>query len=533
MYTEIKELGKGSFGVVKLVKNSSDSYFAQKEIGDIIDILIGIRETDALYNIQGSHPSIINIEEYKLSVSEDRYVIKQYLEYCSGGSLEELLETEFKNPDRGISRTIGGIRQRLSNLTRIIESLVCIQNRGVYHMDIKTENVLYRKNGKETEMCLCDFSNYYLKTSWKTGMQAPIIPLEAVIYRPPEIGFMQNSWESIEKADVWAMGVVMLETMGSWEFIQAMDAKAGAKCDLVKSLIDKIKVVQTNYTKRYGKRKEFKTPFQVMFGDLFSNLYPGCELGKKMQIDESSPEYELMLTAFYTKELTNSVNLSQNAKEISKRYFRLRKEESIPDYDLLEGLFENILPKIFTADPSNRISMTELYTLLCELLGFEAKIPTPVTEQSLTVGLWERIPDPVWKTVVEEFVENTKDLQIMYGKKTDQPLPVNMIVFAKHLAEDALEQIIMGCSDEDKLVPKDKNQRKEFYSKILGVCVFISSELMDFIFPFEDCGWYESWCLSDLSPFLKLVGELLMGKIGSSVPTQEELLVIKGEKQLF
>jgi serine/threonine protein kinase len=513
MYKTIRELGKGSFGTVTLVKNDKNEYLACKEITDTIDILVGIRETDALLRVNGLNPFIVGIDSYKLSIHEEKYVIQQYLEYCSEGSLEDLLDKEFKTPDQGIRQPLGGIRQRVEHLRNIAGALSLLQAHGIYHMDLKTENIIYRRaNG----MCLCDFSNYYLKTDWKTGMEAPIIPLESIMYRPPEVGFMRNSWEGLEKTDVWAFGIVMLETLGSWEFVLEVDRLASEKGARIKDLADKIKIVQTNFVKRNG-RRGFKTPFQILFGNLGEHL--GDDSFGKTFSDETSSEYEMILSGFYAKEYSNPKNLI-TALEISKEYFRLRKE--VEELSLLEEVYQTVLEGVFHVNPTARISMRELYERLCRCLGSEPEDFTPGVSVSVQeIGLWERIPDPLWRQCFQGFYLYAKDVKICYGKKGSYPLPLNSVVFAKHLAEDVIENLIMGM-DKKYFIPTGSEERTQFYNFVLAACVLIASEFMDFIFPVQECVWFEDKLLQDIAPYVKLSSGLLLGKLGTTSPTSSE-----------
>jgi serine/threonine protein kinase len=519
MFKTIRELGRGSFGTVTLVKSEKDDYYACKEITDTIDILVGIRETDVLLRMNGLNPHIVGIHDYKLSVHDEKYVIQQYLEYCSEGSLEELIDKEFKTPDQGIRQPLGGIKQRIEHLCNIAGSLALLQTHGVYHMDIKTENIIYRRNGG---MCLCDFSNYYLKSEWKTGMEAPVIPLESVMYRPPEIGFMKNSWENFEKTDVWAFGIIMLETLGAWEHVLEVDRVVSEKGERVKDLADKIKILQTNFVKRNG-RRGFKTPFHILFGDLGKDA--GGETFGKTFHDESSPEYEMILSAFYANEYIDK-NKMAKALEISKDYFRLRRETD--DLSMLDMVYQHVLNGVFRVNPSDRITMRELYERLCFCLGSETtEFPSPPPSNEVqNLGLWERIPDPLWKECFQNCYESCKDVKICYGKKTNYPLPLNSILFAKHLSEDVIENLIMGM-DKNHFIPTSPKERTGFYNSILASCILMASEFMDFIFPVEECEWFQDKPLEDVAPYVKLCGGLLLGRIGISRPTISEKQAIE------
>jgi serine/threonine protein kinase len=524
MVTVVKEIGRGSFGVVNLVKDDSGKFMAEKIVSDVIDILVGIRETDALIRLKDSHPNIVQIRDHKLSIEDDKYKIKQYMEYCSGGSLEDVLMEEFNHPDRGIHKMLGGIRNRLNSVLRIVESLLRSQEMGIYHMDIKTENMLFRREG---EICLCDFSNYYLKTPWKHDMEAPVIPIESVMYRPPEIGFMRNSWEGYEKTDVWAMGVIMLEMLGSWEFVQCVDNNSVNKSNQIRDLAEKIRVFQTNYIKRNGNRKSLTTPFHLLFGDRFKGVCPDPEFGKKIA-DKSSAEYEMLLTAFYAAEYSKGDNIERALNE-SIAYFKLRKCSD--DHELLRRVYQEVLPRVFQVDYEKRWSMKELCEAISGILG-EKMFETYVCNQGkLNVGLWERIPDPLWKKCFEEYYGEMKTQTIQYGKKAGMKLPLNAIMFTKHLAEDVLEKLIMGMESEF-LIPTDKDRRFEFYENIIAACTFLSSEFLDFIFPYQDCKWFEDKPLNEVAKYLELSSGLLMGEMGSSIPTSDELFVIVGDIEI-
>jgi serine/threonine protein kinase len=516
MYTDVKQIGQGSFGVVTLVKDSCGKFFAKKNVSDIIDILVGIRETDVLKRITGVHPYLINICDYSLHVEDTKYSIDQYLEYCSGGSLEELLDAEFKNPDRPIDPVLGGVRNRLLGLRNITESMVLLQNMGVYHMDMKTENILYRRRvDNKYEMCLCDFSNYFLDTLWKTNMEAPLVPQEAIMYRAPEIGLLRNSWEAHRKADVWALGVILMEIAGGWKTVQEIDSMVSVHTERIISLVDKIKVLQTNYIKRNGKRKNFKIPVKILLSNRVLPEELGKDFGKNIS-DESSLENQLLCSVFYAKQLC-SPDIMKRACNESMEHFKIRKDTS--DQDIIKGLYERILPRIFVTDVDKRISLQELYTLLSELLS---KTPKTLPEQCNDIaegGIWERIPDKVWRETVLEFQSYTSKCEISYGRKTIS-MPINHILFSKRIAEAALEKLIAGVDD---VLSKDVTSRKKLYENILTASSFIASELLDFIIPYEQCTWFERHTLEDTAPFIKLVGDLLMGEIGQLLPNKEEM----------
>jgi hypothetical protein len=55
----------------------------------------------------------------------------------------------------------------------------------------------------------------------------------------------------------------------------------------------------------------------------------------------------------------------------------------------------------------------------------------------------------------------------------------------------------------------------------------MASEFMDFIFPVEECEWFQDKPLEDVAPYVKLCGGLLLGRIGISRPTISEKQAIE------
>lgn len=512
-YSEIKELGSGTFGVVKLIKDNVDgALYACKEVGDVIDILVGVREVDVMKRVCGLHPSIVNLEDYSLEVTADRYRIKQIMELCPGGSLEEMLRDEHGNPDKGIKRTIGGIRTRLENLLNIVSALASLQNNGVYHMDVKTENILYRKPKKRIpEMCLCDFSNYYLQTPWKGNLKPPAGPIEAIIYRPPEVGSLVHKRESFDRIDVWAMGVVIAETMGAWGLVQNVDTRVGDTVGKFKALFDKIQLFRNN-RKNGGKRET--TPRVCPVRSFFPGWFFRDEtLGKKLGngFSSTSVENEMVHSLLYAKVFSSQEFHEEGLKE-SVRYFTLRKE--VNELFLLSLVFERIIPACLKINPEDRITMEELARMLAGILeNPPPAIHRPSEKESEITGMWDRVDDPIWRTIVVDFYESTRNITMQYGRIDRIKVPPEAILYAKRIAEEFLQGVT--GRDEDLL------------RNVLSASMFIASELMDFIFPYEDCCWFsDTRTLSVVSPYIKQIADSLMGKFGSlSMSSEEEKLL--------
>lgn len=531
IYREIKELGEGAFGKVTLVKDETrDRFLARKSISDIIDILIGIRESDLLSRLgevfPKNVPSVVGMRDFRLYTEDDKYHAELYLDYCSGGSLETALDNESKNPDRPPSALLGGIGERIGKLGLIIHTLAFLQSVGVYHMDIKTENFLIHKGN----LVLCDFSNYFRDTPWKTGLQPPVTPQEATFYRPPEVAYGKVSRTSIPKADVWAMGVLILELMGCWETVDKMDFRVNERMQKMSSLVQRIKVCQNTFQKR-AKRGAAKTKFEIAARLLFRKLFPPDfpeTFGSDFE-NTKSPENEMIWCLMFAREIRSLDfrDLLANSLE----YFRIRNSAVGEEEEKnLEILFRTVLPNMLKPRLSERWDMKEISRVFEQQMGVANPFDTEDYPESFSLGLWERIPDPLWREVVLRFKASVEGLNIQYGNISID-YPIHHLIYTKHLAERAMEKMIVGVEDQN-LIPTNPVERIAFYEKMFSACVFLSSEILDFIFPYQRCGWFEGRELSTLTPYLEMCCKLLIGEIGFSHPSEEELEVLKGERKL-
>jgi serine/threonine protein kinase len=355
-------------------------------------------------------------------------------------------------------------------------------------------------------------------------MEAPLVPQEAIMYRAPEIGLLRNTWEAHRKADVWALGVILMEIAGGWKTVQEIDSEVSVRTERIINLVDKIKILQTNYIKRNGKRKNFKLPAKILLSDRILREELGRDFGKDMS-DETSLENQMLCSVFYAKQLC-SPEILKRACEDSLEHFHVRKDTG--DQELIRSLYETILPRIFVTDVEKRISLQELYTVLSELLS-KNTIPTPEPFTGIAEGgIWERIPDKIWRETVLEFHSCTSGCEISYGRKTI-PIPINHLLFSKRISEAALEKLIAGVDD---ILSKDVSSRRKFYENVLTASSFIASELLDFILPYDQCTWFERHTLEDTAPFIKLVGDLLMGEIGQLLPNTGEMDCLTGTSSL-
>ena len=133
-YEIIKELGKGGFGRVILVKSKSDNkYYAIKEI------IIKPEMQDKIENIKKeadilSKFNCNNIVKYYDSyLDKDKFYI--LMEYCAGQNLRDFININIKNNELIEEDILYNI------IKQICIGIKEIHNKNIIHRDIKPENI--------------------------------------------------------------------------------------------------------------------------------------------------------------------------------------------------------------------------------------------------------------------------------------------------------------------------------------------------------------------------------------------------------
>ncbi|QSZ35815.1 hypothetical protein DSL72_006937 [Monilinia vaccinii-corymbosi] len=141
----------------------------------------------------GAHPNIVNLI-HSFETEAHVYIV---LEFCSRGDLYEAIRT-----GTGPLET-EHVRQFMLQL---IDAVAYIHSKGMYHRDIKPENIFLTQSG---EMKLGDFG---LATSEKWSHETTV---GSDRYMSPEQYDSAGAGYSPEKADVWAIGICLLNILFS------------------------------------------------------------------------------------------------------------------------------------------------------------------------------------------------------------------------------------------------------------------------------------------------------------------------------
>lgn len=188
-----KLLGKGAFGEVYLCE-MDNKYYALKKFNDKYQYYV---EVDILNKLD--HPNIVKIYEH------DNIEHVSVMEYCDGGTFNDIV---LRNKELSKSSDYNQIEKNtLFYLCQLKDSLVYLRNKGIFHRDLKKQNILLKKSDNGLLVKLCDFglaksSNDIVKENNKI--------CGSPLYMAPE--FILNGNYSV-RSDIWSFGIVMYELL--------------------------------------------------------------------------------------------------------------------------------------------------------------------------------------------------------------------------------------------------------------------------------------------------------------------------------
>ncbi|KAF2274194.1 kinase-like protein, partial [Westerdykella ornata] len=202
-YKTISPLNHGSFGMVFQAKDLvTGNIVAVKVITKSAPATpltcspVGIDERSEELDIHkriASHPHVVNL----LESFETQNHVFLVLEFCANGDLYEAIRN-----GRGPRET----EHVRDFMLQLVDAVEFIHSRGVYHRDIKPENIFLTQSGA---MKLGDFG---LAT---TDVWSYEIAVGSDRYMAPEQYDPASSGYSTAKADIWAIGICLLNVLFS------------------------------------------------------------------------------------------------------------------------------------------------------------------------------------------------------------------------------------------------------------------------------------------------------------------------------
>ncbi|XP_076030864.1 serine/threonine-protein kinase grp-like [Oratosquilla oratoria] len=200
-WIEIQELGEGVFGSVVLLMNASSGAFVAKKTLKLNDFQYN-QETEVEVQESLQHRNILRL----LSSEKDETHLHIYLEYASGGDLEQKIGSSGLDEDTSkfyFKQLVSGVKY--------------MHAQGVVHRDLKPSNLLL---DNDDVLKIADFGFSAKIESQETYLS---VVCGSWAYAAPEI--FKRRYKG-EPTDLWSCGVILVKMLSGrdpWEMARKRD----------------------------------------------------------------------------------------------------------------------------------------------------------------------------------------------------------------------------------------------------------------------------------------------------------------------
>ena len=202
-YKTIREIGRGNFGIVELVKDVTGQQWARKTFsppnlpGVTPEELRSRFEREVRYQIQITHPNVVEIHDYDLDADPPWFVME--LADCS-------LAHELR-----ADRTLGGDPRPA--LFDILAGLEAIHEKGYKHRDLKPANVLkFTTAAGGFRYAISDFGLMSPEAGQTSTLTASNMGGGTPLYRAPECAI--NFKRATIQSDIYSVGAILHDIFG-------------------------------------------------------------------------------------------------------------------------------------------------------------------------------------------------------------------------------------------------------------------------------------------------------------------------------
>jgi serine/threonine protein kinase len=204
----ISMLASGSFGEVWLAICPLFGHVAIKMVKP--DLLV--THSDALTNEaelmhELSHPNVVACHGFMVESMDSAGIAGIIMEHMAG-SLTDLLHCQ-----RMLQQQPLPLAQRVALAIQVAEGMAYVHEHGLVHLDVKPPNILVgRGGGGSSDSLLLKLADFGLSKHKEEGQEYVEADYHGtLIYMAPEV--VADVSHVSDKADVWAMGVVMWEML--------------------------------------------------------------------------------------------------------------------------------------------------------------------------------------------------------------------------------------------------------------------------------------------------------------------------------
>lgn len=183
-----------------------------------------VRELATLAHLRNL-PHLINMKRFEIEATECNIEFLEYIDQYDADlydhhyvlSQEELIDIAYQ----------------------ILNGIAIMQNRGIYHRDLKTKNILIRRVNDKYEAVIADYGliRFLINESYEQGRMLNkenmnlTTYVQTLWYRCPEL--LLNNKYICDQADVWSIGIILVELLTSSVMFSALNEK-----DMVAQIVD-------------------------------------------------------------------------------------------------------------------------------------------------------------------------------------------------------------------------------------------------------------------------------------------------------
>jgi len=199
-YESVRDIGKGSFGVVKMVKDRTTSQERVQKTVSTAQLAPGVlemvrKEVDLLCQLD--HPHVVKLFEYV--EDEDRQELVLILEYVPGGSCAKYLkDSYFDLTEVLVSRLI----------FQALSAVAYCHSQSVAHRDIKLEHMMLTQGGLWGQPN-CKLIDFGLGAFTVNACSQDFVGTPE--YMAPEV--ISRATEDVTKLDIWSIGISTIELL--------------------------------------------------------------------------------------------------------------------------------------------------------------------------------------------------------------------------------------------------------------------------------------------------------------------------------